>query len=383
MYSFEVLSTPCAFVTQQHELDEMVEQLAAARLLAVDTEFVRTNTFYPRVGLLQIASPECCFLVDPLQGLSLQGLQALLFAEPTRLIMHACSEDLEVLLGLFGDLPATVFDTQIAASMVSRDQQLGLQKLILNYCGVEIPKDETRSDWTKRPLTENQMRYAALDVVCLLKVYAAISEKLLAEGRMSWCEEECRRLVDSYRREAPIEDYYRTMGDAWKLSGKKLVVLKALATWREQMARQLDKPRGFIFSDRELFAIADKLPQSLSQLVEVGDFKPVQIRRYGEEVLKVAEQALSGDEESLPRVPKPFNNAVKKVVKAIKPVLEKRAVELDMATDRLSNRRNLEKLVKAKLEGNSLPDYYQGWRQTALLPTLEQALQDYQKANSD
>ena len=347
----------------------------------LNTEFLRTNTFYPKVGLLQLAAPGICYLVDPLTGMNLDGLQALLFDADRRLVMHACSEDLEVFQGLFGDVPGNVFDTQVAASMVSRDQQLGLQRLILTFTGVEIPKDETRSDWTKRPLTDNQMEYAALDVVCLLQVYAALADKLESLGRMAWCEEECLRMVNSYRKPAPIDNYYRTMGDAWKLKGKKLEVLQALAAWRERTAREKDKPRGFIFSDRELFALADQLPRSVGQLTRVADFKPVQVRRYAEDAVNLINNTLEAEDRELPPVTRPFNNQVRKAVKSVKPALERKAEELDMATDRLSNRRNLEKLVKSHLEGGDLPGYYAGWRRQVLVPVIQTALDQLQQAS--
>lgn len=381
MQSFQVQETPCFYITEQDELVTMVEQLAHEPLLAVDTEFLRTNTFYPIVGLIQIATEQVCYLVDPISCQSLEPLRRLLLNENKRLVMHACSEDIEVLQRIFGDLPNTVFDTQIAASMVSRDHQLGLQKLILTYCGIEIPKDETRSDWTKRPLTDNQKVYAALDVVLLLKVYDAVAEKLNETGRMAWCEEECHRVVENYRSETPADLYYRTIGDAWKLKGKKLHVLQALAEWREIQAHQLDKPRGFIFSDRELFALADQLPCSVMQLSQVAKFKPVQIRRYGEQAIDIIDSTMNTELEPLPQIPKPFNNQTKKIVKAIKPEVEKLAISLDMATDRLSNRRNLEKLITALIEQRQIPSYYQGWRQLELVPRIQSALDNLLKAD--
>ena len=377
MQAFQVQETPCFYVTQQDELVAMVEQLGDEPLLAVDTEFLRTNTFYPIVGLIQIATSQVCYLVDPLSCESLEPLRPLLLNDTKRLVMHACSEDIEVLQRIFGALPNTVFDTQIAASMVSRDHQLGLQRLILTYCNIEIPKDETRSDWTKRPLSENQMVYAALDVVLLLKVYEALATKLVETDRMTWCEEECARVIDGYRNETPADLYYRTIGDAWKLKGKKLQVLQALAEWREVQAHDLDKPRGFIFSDRELFAIADQLPSSIAQLSQVTKLKPVQIRRYGEPAIDLIDQTMRDEQAPLPAVPKPFNNQTKKAVKAIKPEVEKLALELDMATDRLSNRRNLEKLVTSLIEERPLPIYYQGWRQLELVPRLKAAFDNY------
>ncbi|MCG8668553.1 MAG: ribonuclease D [Pseudomonadales bacterium] len=383
MQRFEVENTTCLLITEQQDLDSQIEQLANAPLLSVDTEFLRTNTFYPIVGLIQVATPDICLLIDPLAVPDLSPLKELLYNEQTRLVMHACSEDMEVLQRVFGDVPPNVFDTQIAASLVSRDHQLGLQKLILNYCNKEIPKDETRSDWTKRPLTENQLTYAALDVVCLLHVYDALFEKLTSLGRLEWCEEECQRILAGYRVESDHAQYYRTMGDAWKLKGTNLNVLQAISEWREYTAREKDRPRGFIFSDRELFSIADQLPTSTGQLARITNAKPVQIRRYGDDVLSKVEAAKALDPSLLASVPKPFNNRVKKVAKSIKPEAEKIAVQLDMATDRLINRRNLEKFIKASLEGRDIPSYFQGWRMDALVPTLENALKQQETTTNE
>lgn len=374
MQSFEVESTPCHIITEYDALQQMVEALASEPVLAVDTEFLRTNTFYPIVGLIQIATHQVCYLVDPIACPDLEPLKSLLLDESKRIVMHACSEDLEVFLRVFGDVPPSVFDTQIAASMVSRDNQLGLQKLILTYVGKEIPKDETRSDWTKRPLTEGQLVYAALDVVCLLQVYDELVKKLEALKRVEWCQEECQRMVNGYLEEPDSSTYYRSIGDAWKLRDKKLLALQALAQWREDLAREKDKPKGFIFSDKELFAIADRMPESMGQLSSVGKFKPVQIRKYGAEALAIVESVMSRDLEPLPMLKKPFSNSVKKLTKGIKPEVEKKALVLDMATDRLANRRNLEKFVKAIVEGKESPSYFQGWRAEALVPELKGAL---------
>lgn len=380
---FEVENTPCYYITDQVELENTVKQLADEPLLAVDTEFLRTNTFYPIAGLIQIASYDVCYLIDPISCTDLEPLKTLLYAPNKRLVMHACSEDLEVFMRLFGGIPDSVFDTQVAASMVSRDHQLGLQKLILSYCGKEIPKDQTRSDWTKRPLTEQQKVYAALDVVCLLQVYDALAEKLDTLGRMDWCVEDCARLASKYGHEADYGNYYRSIGDAWKLNGKNLQVLQALAQWREELAHTKDKPRGFIFSDRELFALASKLPKNNPQLAAAGDFKPVQIRRYGEQAIAIIQQVLNSEREPLASVPKPFSNSVKKAAKKVKPLVEERALELDMATDRLASRRYLEKLIKAKFEGRALPSYFQGWRSQELVPKLSPLLEKLSSDSAD
>ncbi len=378
MQSFEVEHTPCHLIVDNDALNATVTALADEPVLAVDTEFLRTNTFFPIVGLIQIATHQVCYLIDPVACTTLEPLKAVLLDEAKRIVMHSCSEDLEVFLRVFGQVPPQVFDTQIAASLVSRDHQLGLQKLIRSYCGKDIPKDETRSDWTKRPLSESQLTYAALDVVCLLQVYDALLARLDALGRTAWCVEECQRLVDAYGVESDNARYYRSIGDAWKLKGKKLQVLQALAEWRETVARERDKPRGFIFSDKELFAIADKLPGSTAQLAEAGNFKPVQVRKYGSEALGIIDTVIKSNAEPLPLLEKPFNNTVKKLTRCIKPEVEKKAIALDMATDRLASRKYLEKYVKAVIEGKDLPGYFQGWRAQALVPELDAALEQIQ-----
>lgn len=355
----------CELVTDPDRLVAVAAQLAAAPALAVDTEFVRRTTFYARPGLLQLSAGAGEFLVDLVAMPEIPALKPLFLAATPLKVMHSCSEDLEVLKRLFGAVPGSLVDTQIAAAMLGHPLQTSYQKIIKAELGIDVAKDETQSDWTARPLSEAQLSYAALDVRHLLPLWNQLDAALRERGRREWLQEDCDRLLADAAREVPITEYYRQIGGASRLRPAQLALLARLATWREATARQTDKPRSHIVPDGVLLAVAQRRPDSLAQLRTIADLHPSSLRRYGDELLDRVRAAREAP-QSLPAVtpvPSPLPREAKAVLSALRDVATQTAGELGVEVEVLVRRRFLEAIVDSVRAGTpALPPMLSGWR---------------------
>ncbi|HEX5842407.1 MAG TPA: ribonuclease D, partial [Pseudomonas sp.] len=230
--------------------------------VAVDTEFMRVDTFYPIAGLLQVSEGERAYLIDPLLISDWSPFADLLQDQAVVKVLHACSEDLEVFLRLTGSLPAPLFDTQLAAGYLNLGFSMGYSRLVQAVLNIELPKGETRSDWLQRPLSETQISYAAEDVLHLAEVYGALKQQL-SEEKYAWVLEDGAELVAGLGREVDPELAYREAKLAWKLSRQQLAVLQALCAWRELQARVRNQPRNRVLREHSLWPLARTQPDNL------------------------------------------------------------------------------------------------------------------------
>ena len=272
-------------VTTQSQLEAAVFRLQSASRLAIDTEFMRERTYYPQLCLLQVATGSDCFLVDPLAGMQLDGLYALLADRSKLKILHAARQDLEVLQMGGRPVPAPVFDTQVAAAMLGFPPQAGYAELVARQLGHSIDKGQTRTDWSRRPLTPEQLAYAADDVHHLLTLHTELSNALETRGRAAWLAEDAAALED-------VTLYTTEPGDAWRrlkglgrLKPREQAAARALAEWRERRAIESDKPRGWILTDEAIYAVATMAPLTLADLEAIKTLPPAVARKRGEELL--------------------------------------------------------------------------------------------------
>lgn len=351
-------------VTDRARLAAVVALLAPAPAIAVDTEFVRRTTFYARPGLLQLSAGAGEFLIDLVAIDDLSPLRDLFLAARPLKVMHSCSEDLEVLKRLFGAVPGSLVDTQVAAAMLGHPLQTSLQKILKAVLGIEVPKDETQSDWTARPLSESQLSYAALDVRHLLPLWQRLAADLDARGRMAWLEEDCARLLADAAREVDPATVYTGITHAGRLSADALALLASLATWRENTARALDKPRSHVVPDNILWLIAQRRPQTAQQLRTIPDFHPAALRRFGDDLLRLVSNPPA---TRVAPVPSPLPRESKAVIAALRDVAAAAAADLGVETEVLVRRRHLEALVEGVRRGNpELPVALSGWRRPLL-----------------
>lgn len=332
--------------------------------VAVDTEFVRVDTFYPQAGLVQVGDGRSAYLIDPLQIRDWQPLAGLLEDPAVVKVLHACSEDLEVLQRLTGSLPQPLFDTQLAAAYLNLGFSMGYSRLVKDVLGVELPKGETRSDWLQRPLSELQVRYAAEDAVHLAEVYVALAQRLSDEKR-AWVLEDGAELIANLRREVPPEELYQEGKQAWRLSRQQLAVLRALYAWREREARRRDLPRNRILRENSLWPLARFQPDNLASLGRIDDMHPRTVRQDGETLLRLIKEAAATPPESWPEpLPEPLPLEASSLLKKLRKVGQAEAERLQIAPELVLRKKTLEALLKSGYPNGpyQLPDSLRGWR---------------------
>ncbi|RDB43718.1 ribonuclease D [Halomonas sp. DQ26W] len=357
-------------------LDAACAEVADASVIALDTEFFREKTFHPVPALIQFSAGGPAWLIDPLAVDCTDAFRRLLGEGPLKLL-HASSEDLEVLAHWAGGAVAPLVDTQIAQSLLGEDAAMGYQRLVEHWTGEVLPKDETRSDWLVRPLSESQRLYAALDVVFLLKVWEHQRDALERLDRMGWLEADCSELVaQALRSEGSDGQWYLRHRYLWRLSPCQMEAYRLLTIWREGEARRRNLPRGWLVNDRVLYGTAERMPENRYQLAEVEDIKPGMIKRDGDTLLALVKQARGTEAEALPpALPWPMDPAFKRRLKALKRVVNEVAGRLGLAPEVLLRRRELEAMVTADLKGEKLP-LPVGWRGECLAEALENALSE-------
>ena len=359
------------WIASERELAQAARELDEQPRIAFDTEFMRVSTLLPKLALLQIHTAQGALLIDPLALADLTPIENA-FEDPRPKVAHSVSEDLIALATRFPQPLRQLFDTQIGASFVGFGYGIGYQALVREALGVELPKDQTRSDWTRRPLGAQQLAYAAADVEHLGSLHDLLGERLLAAGRLTWCEEECRRMLSGSALRSPVGDdaHWRLPG-AWRHGADAQVRMRRLLAWREATASRLDKPRPWVIDDPTIVALA---AASSWDAASVGD--AVRGLRSCPRSEHVAIAALLGaptaDEElsTLRVAPPPPDRATEKRTQALRDAVAKRAVELEIPAPLLASRR----LLDAAIAGQAL-DELCGWR--------AQVLGDVLKANTD
>jgi len=326
-------------------------------VLGLDTEFERTDTFFARPGLYQVCSGAAVYLLDPLEITDFSPLLEVLEDRRVSTVMHACSEDLELLRHHFGAVPVGLFDTQLANAFVTPDYSVSFTRLVQDRLGIELVQHETRSDWLARPLTDEQLRYAREDVLYLPPLYQDLGEALERNGRTAWFREEMDR-----RGRFELSDpdtYYLSMNKAWRLSGPVRARLQAMAAWREREAMAEDKPRNRIVRDEHLLHLAqlDDLHED-----DVREALPRGVaRRYENDLLAAFREGAVA--EAPPAAPAPLGAAANAVVKALRDVARQRAEALGLAPELLARKREVEACARHYLATGELSEPYRGWRE--------------------
>jgi len=347
-------------VQQQPALEQVCQNLARHSEIAMDTEFVRTNTYFPKLGLIQLSTAESTVCIDPLAGLDLEPLWRVLF-DPDRLtIVHAAKQDLEVLLLAADGIPRSLIDTQIEAGLLGHAAQIGYATLAKTLLDVEISKSQTRTDWSKRPLSEAQLHYAAEDVEHLSAMHQRLRDQLRELGRYEWACEDSAALIDP-------SQYVQDPAEAWQrirriqyMPASEQYRARQLAAWREQEAMRLDRPRQWIISDRALMAIAQTAPANRQELAGCADLPAGVVRKRGEILLK---QVASADREmaagkihikQLQRPPSKEPTLVTKLVGIVRAHSER----LNIPAEILASRREISAIARGQRDGRALS----GWR---------------------
>ena len=350
-------------ITTQPALDAAVFRLQAADRLAIDTEFMRERTYFPQLCLVQVATEADCVLIDPLAGLDLASLHALLTDGAKLKILHAARQDLEVLFLDGGQVPAPVFDTQVAAALLGFAPQIGYAELVARQLGHSIDKGQTRTDWSRRPLSPEQLAYAADDVHHLLALHTDLSNALQAKGRRHWADEDTASYANPALYRTDPADAWRRLKGLGRLSPIEQAAARALTEWREKRAIDSDKPRGWIITDEALLTLVSLAPQTVADLEQIRSLPPAVSRKRGEELLKLLAAARAGaapdDAVEASRRPTPEETALAaKFMQAVRTEAE----ALGVAPVVLATRRDVEALALGSRENPLL----RGWRRAAI-----------------
>lgn len=245
------------------------ERASTSPVLAVDTEFLRERTFYPKLCLVQVGTEDEQAAVDVLSIRDLEPLERLLFNDVATKVLHACTQDVEVLLHRFGQVLRPVFDTQLAAAFLGHRMQMGYGALVAAYTGVHLDKADTLTDWSRRPLDESQLVYAEEDVRYLPGIYRQMMDELVRLDRLTWVLPEMADLVAHAAHAVDPVDAYEHVKRAGTLSRPQLAVCRELAAWREKAAMRKDIPRKWVISDEVLIELCRRAPKTPDRLRKV------------------------------------------------------------------------------------------------------------------
>lgn len=338
--------------------------------VAVDTEFRRRDTFYPQVALLQLCWGGDAFLIDPLSLDDLAALKTWL-ADPAQVkFLHSASEDLEVFAHWLDVLPAPLFDTQRAAALVGLGGGQSYRALVAAFHDIDLPKDETQSDWLQRPLTDRQAEYAALDVTYLHPIGLKLEALARELGRLDWVLEEGARLRPGGK--PPISKFR----SAHKLSPRQQWALSELVDWRETQAKGRDRPRSWILSDKVVMATARALPSTVRELSAVDEMPAGLVRRAGDALLARIAAASERDMATLPaEISTPLSSTERQLLKQLTERVVTVSESLAVPPEALMPKADLEQLIR--LQANpSLPSpaAWSGWRAERVVDPLREWL---------
>lgn len=378
----ELRELPVHWVKTQDELFALLDEIDEADTIALDTEFIKRDTFFPILALLQINTGNAIYLIDA-PKLYLEELWEVIADVPT-LVLHACGEDLGIYY-LLSNLPAlsNVFDTQIGIGFLTGDLQTGYQKTLAETLDIHVDKGESQSDWLQRPLTHEQEQYAADDVRYLLALYDTIKQQLTEQNLWYYADEDSKSYASElYATSQQADDeLYLSVAD-FRYNRQQLAILQTLCAWREQLAKSTNKPRTFILRPQALQEIAEKPPHSMKQL-GFTSVKPNVIRMYGEEILSLVSQVLKADEDSYPMtLPLPYRSLSDSVQKQLQQAAKSQAQILGIDENVLMRKKWLTELYAYSVvqEKPVLSPFLTGWRQVwvdeTLLPILQKVNED-------
>ena len=349
------------FVTTQAQLEELAAELEGSRVLAIDTEFMREKTYYAKLCLLQLNNGTVSALVDPLAVSDLSPLVPILTDENCVKIFHAGMQDIAILYHETGITPSPVFDTQVAASLLGHPLQVGYGPLVRSVCDVKLAKADSYTDWSKRPLTNSQVKYALDDVVYLPRVYERLRDELAEKGRLTWCEHDFVTLADPASYDVDPRETWRRVKRISSLSRGQLAVAREVAAWRESEAQRRNLPRKWVLPDEAVVEIARKAPKTREALFEV---RGLANKLSGRDVNHILEAVSRGKEMPQAQWPKLERSPKGDVeadgaVELLSSLLEVRAKQNGVAAPLIATHSELSKLVRGHREGLALME---GWR---------------------
>jgi ribonuclease D len=350
-------------ITSQKQLDDICAQLSTKPYLAIDTEFLRDKTYYSRLCLIQLAGPGVdAVAIDPIDHeLDFTAFNALMQNENVVKVFHAARQDLEIFYQMTDDIPTPLFDTQVAAMVCGYGDSIAYYKLVESITGTTLSKNAQFTDWARRPLTDKQLRYALDDVVYLCEVYEKLAEQLEEQGRNDWVLQEMDILRDPNTYDIPLDIVWKRI----KIRSDKpevLAILRELAWWREEQARERDLPRNRVIKDEALADIAMYMPKDKEGLSRIRNVpKDMTKGNKAQHLLDIVEHARASNKKTWPKLKRgtPFKRENQAILEMLKLLLKVNCAEANVAPKLVANVKDLEEIASSK-EPKCLA--MKGWR---------------------
>lgn len=349
------------YIDAQSDLEAFVERAKTSRVLAIDTEFLREKTYYAKLCLLQLATDDEIAIVDPFAVSDLHVIVPLLEDEHIVKLFHAGGQDLEILKHVVGVVPKPLFDTQVAAALLGHTQQIGYAPLVHAVCGVKIKKLDSFTDWSRRPLSESQINYAAEDVIYLPRMYRSMKAQLKKLGRSDWLDSEFEEMSDPARYEVDERERYRKLRHVTQLSRRQMAAAREMAAWRELEAQRRNEPRKWVLTDEQIVEACKREPRTIDDLFMVRGMRDKLTTRDARALIELVRSALDSPSDNwpdLPRSPKSEPN-VDAQVDLLMCIVRLRAKENGIAIPTLASHDDLVQLARGHYDD---VDVLRGWR---------------------
>ncbi|KQQ76761.1 ribonuclease D [Acinetobacter sp. Leaf130] len=370
------------FIQQQTELVDVLQKMDQCSIYGLDTEFIKVDTLWPKLGVCQVNVNGNVYLLD---GVSLdlsQFWKKIFLAQQN--IFHACGEDIDLIYHYADqeDL-LNVFDTQVGLSFLGHGLQVSYQGALKLCLDIDIEKDQTRSDWLARPLSPQQLCYAANDVLYIMKLAHHIQEQLKQKGLYDYVLEDCSSLTKEIISETPKELLYIDVGN-YRHSRRQLMQLQNLSEWRDYIVKATNQPRSFILRNSTMIDMVEKNPRNSFQLSQVKDIRPNVVREYGKTILELLKD-LPNESEWPTRIAKPFKVTSKETLNKMDMVLAHAISETSIPKEVLLRKKWLNAIhqhVLSQGDEQDLPDYLLGWRYELLTQPLIHLFQEEKESLS-
>lgn len=366
------------FIQQQDELTHVLAKMGHQKTYALDTEFLKVDTLWPKLGLFQINFEDEIFLLDG-TTLDLTDFWVTVAAAQQN-IFHACSEDIDLIYYYSGKKPLNnVFDTQLALSFLGCGLQTSYQNALKDCLGIHIEKDQTRSDWTQRPLSQEQLLYAVNDVAYLPQLANHIKTALIEKGLLAYVEEDCISLAFEVAKETPVNQLYTDVAN-YRHSRRQLMQLQQLCVWREQLVKALNIPRSFVLKNNVMIELVERNPKNHFQLANIQGIRPSVIREYGGMILDLLKYLPVKEEWPL-NIARPIKFVSKDISEKMDAYIEDTSQKMGIPRAVLMRKKWLSELYHYVVLQNNDPTYLSryltGWRYELLvLPLLDLLRQD-------
>lgn len=335
--------------------DSIAPLLEARQRIGVDTEFMREKTYFAQLCLVQVATADRIYCVDPLAASEQDEFWQVLLARDW--VVHSARQDIEVIWQTAGTMPTAIFDTQIAAGLLGYPAQMGYAGLVQELFDIEMDKSHTRADWTRRPLEEAWLQYAAEDVEYLLPAYEVLCDRLESAGRLEWARQDAEMLLDPGLYEVADGQAIDRLKGARNFRGRRRAAAARLADWREAEAIRRDRPRQWIARDNVLLDIAHQLPESAEELAAIDGVPTKLVSRVGKDLL--AAVAASAEDANEYNPPRPPTEQQKALLKTMQARVSACADGLGLAAETIASKRELAAII---ISGSRESRVFRGWR---------------------